>query len=262
MPRSPLAPAALVAMLAIAAARGAWSAPAPVPAARVPVLLELFTSEGCSSCPAADDVLARLVEQQPVAGVEIIGMSEHVDYWNRLGWSDPWSHARYTTRQKAYARALGRPGLYTPQAVVDGRIGFVGSDFARTVEAAARAGREPKATVDIERAKKTLDAVALAIEVKGLAGRTDPADVYLAITEDDLVSNVTRGENQGRRLAHVAVVRRLTRIGRVTGPHPFAARPLGPFAPGWKPEDLRAVVFAQDARTRAILGVSSIALGP
>src|SRR6266481_5186145 len=118
-------------------------------AARVPVLLELFTSEGCSSCPPADRLLEVLDQEQPVAGAELIVLSEHVDYWDRLGWKDPFSSSQYTARQEEYASKFSRDGVYTPQLVVDGRFGFVGSDGREATLAIQRAMREQKIGIAI-----------------------------------------------------------------------------------------------------------------
>src|ERR1700716_2289430 len=113
--------------------------------ARTPVLVELFTSEGCSSCPPADSLLQKL-DQQPIAGEQIIVLSEHVDYWNHIGWKDPYSGRFYSDRQGTYARRLG-DGVSTPQMVVDGTSHFVGSDATVANQAFAKALTRPKVAV-------------------------------------------------------------------------------------------------------------------
>ena len=178
-------------------------------AARTPVLVELFTSEGCSSCPPADRLLAKLAAEQPVDGALVVPLSLHVDYWNRLGWADPFSSPAYSDRQGDYARRFGRSGSYTPQMIVDGNVEFVGSDEGsarRAIERAAR-GSSTRAFV---RAEAGATPGTLRVIVAGAAAeRGETADVLLAITEDGLVSSVTRGENAGSRLPHTAVARDL-----------------------------------------------------
>ena len=174
---------------------------------RVPVLVELFTSEGCSSCPAADDVLARLVHDQPVKDVEIVGLSEHVDYWDSLGWKDPYSSPLFTERQQVYGSRLGRGNVYTPQAVVDGRVELVGSDEALLREAAAKSATQSHGTLTARRAGNALHLEAKLPQHSG-------AEVLLAWVDDPAPARVARGENAGRTLTHVRVVRELRRIGR------------------------------------------------
>ena len=121
----------------------------PIPSAqRTPIIVELFTSEGCSSCPPADAVLAELESKQPVANANIIALGEHVDYWNYLGWSDPYSAAIFGERQQAYAQSLNS-NTYTPQMVVDGKAEFVGSNTSKALAAIAKAASEPKAKLEI-----------------------------------------------------------------------------------------------------------------
>src|SRR5260370_27672595 len=118
-------------------------------ATSVPVLLELFTSEGCSSCPPADRLLEILDEKQPVAGADLIVLSEHVDYWDRLGWKDPFFSSQFTARQQDYTNRYNLDGLYTPQLVVDGRYGFVGSDGREASTPVQKAIRAPKNPIPI-----------------------------------------------------------------------------------------------------------------
>jgi len=233
-----------------------------------PVIVELFTSEGCSSCPPADAVLIELEKTQPVPGAEVIALGEHVDYWNRLGWTDPYSDAGFSARQSEYAQAFGRDGVYTPQMIVDGQAEFIGSNMNKAREAISKAARAPKAAVQVSLApnpagKKT-DAIALLVRVENVPALSagDTAQIMLAITENDLRSQVSRGENAGRSLRHIAVVRQIEVIGSpaTEGGSAFTAEPIVTIANGWKRDNLRAVIFVQERRRRRVLGAQAIEL--
>ena len=233
-------------------------------AARAPVVVELFTSEGCSSCPPADELLARMDETQPVEGAEVIALAQHVDYWNYLGWSDPYSSREFSERQGAYSRAFGQDGVYTPQMVVDGRAEFSGGNSGKAFKEIERAAREPKAEVLLTRADvraKSDAPVRLSLRVEKLPKLSDgdAAEVLLAITEGGLASDVSRGENTGRKLKHVGVVRRLTKLGEL-GAGTFSADTDVTLEEGWRRENLRAVVFLQERASRRVVGASSIKL--
>ncbi len=235
---------------------------------RSPVLVELFTSEGCSSCPPADELLTRLDKMQPVPSAEVIALSQHVDYWNRLGWADPYSSAEFSKRQSDYAEAFKIDGNYTPQMVVDGQAEFVGSNTSKARDAIIKAAQAAKATVQITRIgnsseAKTVD-VPLQIRIDNLppVSSRDTTEVMLAITEDNLRSNVLRGENGGRLLKHTAVVRKLSVIGKISSQdgRKFAAEQKVNFAKDWKRENLHAVVFVQEHDSRRVLGAATIRL--
>jgi hypothetical protein len=234
--------------------------------ARVPVVVELFTSEGCSSCPPADALLARMDEAQPVEGAEVIALAQHVDYWNNLGWSDPFSSHELSERQGEYARAFGNDGVYTPQMVVDGRAEFAGGDSDKAFDAIARAAREPKAEVVLTRAdpRTKTDAgepvrLGVRVEKSPKLSDGDAADVLLAITEGGLASDVSRGENSGLKLKHVGVVRRLTKLGEL-GAGAFSSEASVAVEQGWRRENLRAVVFLQERASKRVVGASSVKL--
>lgn len=233
---------------------------------RAPVVVELFTSEGCSSCPPADELLSLLGETQPVAGAEVIALAQHVDYWNDLGWADPFSAHEFSERQGEYVEVFGNEGVYTPQMVVDGRAEFPGSNNSKAFETIAQAAREPKAEVSLARASEqdgAGDNLRLAVRVGALPKLADgeTADVLLAVTEDRLSSDVGRGENAGRKLSHTGVVRRLMKIGNVnTTSQPFTGEPMIALDKAWRHENLRAAVFLQEHTSKHIVGAASLKL--
>jgi hypothetical protein len=245
-------PLAILAFLLQAAAPALDSADA----AREPVLVELFTSEGCSTCPPADALLAKLCQLQPVAGVEVIALEEHVDYWDRQGWRDPFSSAEFTARQVRYVETLHVESPYTPEMVVDGHSELVGSDSERALREVAAAGSHAKPPMKLAVKGRDGDRVTLAIS----SGAPGAADVWLAITESGLASDVSRGENAGHRLARTMVVRKLISVGKVKANEKFEAEPVIKLAPSWNIEHLRAVVFEQERDSKRVLGVAEVTL--
>lgn len=223
----------------------AASAPASAPAA-TPVLVELFTSEGCSSCPPADRLLARLAAE-PVPGALVVPLSLHVDYWDRLGWKDPFSSPAFTARQGEYAVRFGSSGrVYTPQMVVDGRVEFVGSDEPAARRAIEGAAKVPKAFARLVHGRENELRVTI-------AGAAPQAAVVLAVTEAPPSSDVTRGENAGKKLPHVAVARELRVLGTTDGRGRFDMSVPVPAGKG----ACHAFAFAQEQATGRVLGVSA-----
>jgi hypothetical protein len=257
----------LVALTLAAASRGARAAPP------TPILVELFTSEGCSDCPPADALLEQLIASQPTSGVEIIGLGQHVDYWDRLGWKDRFSSASLTNRQQLYGARFNIESIYTPQMVVDGRAELVGSDTNAARRAIERALTSPHGVVRIDidsdagrQGRRDLvgdaKSVVLQVTVSDLPrlGLGDRADIVLAVTEDHLRSDVTRGENHGRTLTHAAVVRYMAAIGQAASEGVSSARADIPLAADWQRDQLKVVAFVQELRGRTILASASLSL--
>ena len=263
---------AVVAVASVCAAM-AWAvsaAPAaevraagPDATAPVIVIAELFTSEGCSSCPPADDVLTRLITSQPVAGVTVVGLGEHVDYWDRLGWRDPFSSASFTSRQSLYGANVFRTGnIYTPQIVIDGRLEGIGSDFNAIRKAVLEAAKSLKAALTVS-GRRDGDRLSVDLQVDAAPEviRKESADVIVAITEDRLVTDVRRGENGGRTLKHSAVVRSLMTVGEFgLQDRAFSKTASTTLSHEWKTENLRIVAFVQERQSRRVLGAGSIVL--
>jgi hypothetical protein len=230
----------------------------------VPVVVELFTSEGCSSCPPADAFLARLESQQPIPNTHIIALEEHVDYWNSDGWTDPFSSREWTLRQQDYAETL-KDNPYTPQLVVDGHAELVGSREALARQAIATASAQPKAHIALTLAPSGKPGVVQAtISVDPPAGtqHSDKSEVWLAVTESGLHSSVTAGENAGSDLHHASVVRALRKITTIDVNKAASYSGSTPvhLDPSWKPQNVRVVVFVQDKKSRQIVGAAAAAI--
>jgi hypothetical protein len=222
--------------------------------AKQTVLVELFTSEGCSSCPAADRALAFLEKEQPYSQAEIVTLALHVDYWDNLGWKDEFSAPLYTQRQEFYAQKLKLDSAYTPQMIVDGRTEFVGSDLGKASRAIIEAAKSPKGKIEI-----TKNADKIAVKITDLPDHA-ASNVFLVIAEDNLFSNVARGENSGKRLEHQSVVRELKSIGTINEREKSAQIETAlQFNQNWKKENLKIIVFVQENDSRKILGVGRIA---
>jgi hypothetical protein len=224
--------------------------------AAIIVLVELFTAEGCSSCPPADKLLEAMIGTQPTPGVEIVGMSEHVDYWNALGWKDRFSSAEFTRRQQVYADRLATGNIYTPQMVVDGAAAFVGSDVAAARSAIERAAQAQHGVIRVDLASASDRDVDVMVTIESLpeSDRAEQPEVVVAIVEDGLRSDVKRGENAGKVLTHAAVVRSMTALGPASG---GSAKTRVKLSPDWNRERLKVVAFVQERRSRRVLATAA-----
>jgi hypothetical protein len=228
------------------------SSEADAPAQRIPVLVELFTSEGCSDCPQADALLGQIDARQPIPGVQLIVLSEHVTYWDHDGWRDPFSLDAMTDRQEQYVRRFGLDSSYTPQMVVDGAKQFVGSDERALTAAVVAAAKSPKQSLLIENAHWDHDAANFSLR----GSVPDGAKVFAVLAANATHQEVSGGENAGRMLHHVSVVR----IMKELGVEAVNGRPLklsgGDIDDKGDAGPVRLVVFLVDRKRGYVLGAA------
>ena len=225
-----------------------------------PVLVELFTSEGCSSCPPADKLLGALQTQQPVPGAHIVAVEEHVDYWDRQGWRDRFSSARFTQRQSFYAPRLNFEDSYTPQMVVDGATQFLGSDSAKALSVIAQAAQKEKIPLRLSAPVVSGRAVSGSVSVQDGATSLPHGDLYAVLIQPSASTEVKGGENGGKQLSHVSVARAFARVGKIEdlsrGPVDFKIT-----APAEAdPAGMRLILFAQLSSQGAVRGIVEAAI--
>jgi hypothetical protein len=223
-----------------------------------PVLIELFTSEGCSSCPPADIFLQKLDTAQPIPGAQLIVLSEHVTYWDQDGWKDPNSSPSLTDRQSSYEGALGEKTVFTPQLIVDGTQQIRLGNPQQIKDLLQKAAATPKVPIRI--GEVTVDAgnpTTLRARLETDANfEKHNADVYVAIALDHVESQVLRGENGGRHLVHVAVVQELTKVGKLQKGKTFIHDVQLKLKPGTDVKNVRLVALVQESGPGKVLGAA------
>ncbi len=223
-----------------------------------PVLVELFTSEGCSSCPPADEFVQKLDSLQPVPGAQLIVLSEHVDYWDHDGWRDPNSSHALTERQDAYVHALGQSTPYTPEIIVDGTRQLKISDAHDVETVFQQAAATTKIPVHITRVTLNRDATnSLTVHVDADASAGEhSADLFVAVALDHVESQVLRGENGGRHLTHVAVVQQIAKIGKLNKGKSFSEDVQLKLQAATNLDQIRVVAFVQESGPGKLLGAA------
>jgi hypothetical protein len=224
------------------------------------VLVELFTSEGCSSCPSADALLQQVNGRYSDSGQLIVGVSEHVTYWNSLGWSDPFSSPTYTERQNAYGQRFHLDSVYTPQMVINGQEQIVGSNSAGLLRAIRK--EDQMSQMDVHIASASLDGNILTLDfsVSGtIPGKG--AEIYAILADDKTSSNVLRGENSGRTLSHVSVAWTITRVANLQEATELTIRlPLAGYIQQSSHLGRHLILFAQAPGFGQVLGVDTLSL--
>ncbi len=217
------------------------------------VVVELFTSEGCSSCPSADRLLSQIVDTE-YENAEVMGLSFHVDYWDYIGWKDPYADSRFTERQRTYAQKLRSYQVYTPQMIVNGKHEFVGSNRAKW-EAVLAEESASQSSQFLSVQNVAIEPETISVDI--LHSLPKHAIVNVAIVERDLSQKVTRGENRGRHLHHDNVVRSFTTVTAAKTQNPIVLE-----LKDVKVEEASVIVYAQDARNYRVLAAAKRPLKP
>src|ERR1700733_10415997 len=230
--------------------------PTPPDQSPVPIPLELFTSEGCSSCPPVDEFVRHMDESQPVPGAYLIVLSEHVDYWDHDGWKDKYSSAQFTERQNGYVHAMNLQTAYTPQMVIDGYIELKGSSsdieqtFAKELKVAKIPLRVASAKIEAP--------LQLKVKIEADAPEKHGGAVWVAVALDHAASQVSAGENSGKQLQHVAVVEELRKVGKLDKGKPFSQDVAIKLKPDTDPKNLRIIAFIQESNEGKVLGATGV----
>jgi hypothetical protein len=236
-------------------------------AGKTPVVVEMFTAEGCPGCPDGDAALDAVIRDASMPNVRIVALGEHVAYWDHLGWSDAYALPESKTRQSDYlTHVFKNGGLYTPQFVVDGQWQGSGTSAEGARRAIADAAKAPKAIVTVQPAwlaEAGAVRVRIAVVVPPSLTLKERADVVLALTEDRVGATATAGEHKGRTLQHSAVARVLKTVGTLGArERSWATTTMIPVQGGWKRADLQAVGLLQERESRRIVGADAARLTP
>lgn len=220
-----------------------------------PVLIELFTAEGCPICPAADRNLTFLETEQPFAEAELITLALHVDYWNSRSWRDEFSSPIFSRRQDIYGQVFKIGSVYTPQMVVDGQMQFSGTDLAKAQKAVIESAKNEKGKIEILSTDDANGAAKVSVKVSDLP-KHETSTVFLAIAEDNLASS----RNNASR-SFTSVARQLRSLGFLTAEQKnVELETLVQFQPDWKLKNLKLIVFVQENGTRRVFGIGKFPL--
>ncbi len=221
-----------------------------------PVLIELFTSEGCPTCPPADRNLTFLETEQPFAEAELITLALHVDYWDSRGWKDEFSSPMFSRRQDIYGQVFKINSIYTPQMIVDGQMQFAGTDLAKVQKAVVESAKNEKGKIELAAVTDANGGTKLQVKISDLP-KHEISTVFLAVAEDNLASSRNRGESSGGKRIFTSVVRELKSLGFLTAEQKnLEIETILQFQSNWNVENLKVVVFVQENGSRRVFGIA------